>query len=232
MGPTLSSEHHLSKPYEDKPKRLDKGTLFLIDWDDTLMCTSFITLKTQPLTEKEQNLILNLGNIVSVFLSHCLEYGKVIILTNSSENWVKSTSVDYLGITDLIDKNIKIISTRDNYLKKGIDKKYWKELALEEIFNKYQNKFENLICASDSEKDINIFKKFMCKNKGINISTIKFKRKPNIMTLIKEIKYLIAHINIIIGTNKNYYLLKETKEKNEDDFNFHFGNLFDYIFSD
>ena len=31
MGPTLSSEHHLSKPYEDKPKRLDKGTLFLID---------------------------------------------------------------------------------------------------------------------------------------------------------------------------------------------------------
>ena len=37
MGPTLSSEHHLSKPYEDKPKRLNKGTLFLIDWDDTLM---------------------------------------------------------------------------------------------------------------------------------------------------------------------------------------------------
>ena len=232
MGPTLSSEHHLAKPYEDKPKRLNKGTIFLIDWDDTLMCTSFITLKTQPLTEKEQNLILNLGNIVSVFLSHCLEYGKVIILTNSSENWVKSTSVDYLGITDLIDKNIKIISTRDNYLKKGIDKKYWKELALEEIFNKYQNKIENLICASDSEKDINIFKKFMCKNKGINISTIKFKRKPNIMTLIKEIKYLIAHINIIIGTNKNYYLLKEAKEKQSDDFNFHFGNIFDYIFSD
>ena len=105
-------------------------------------------------------------------------------------------------------------------------------MALEEIFNKYGNKIENLICASDSEKDINIFKKFMYKNKGINISTIKFKKKPNIMILIKEIKYLIAHINIIIGTNKNYYLLKEAKEKQSDDFNFHFGNIFDYIFSD
>ena len=232
MGPTLSTEHSLSKTYETKSQRKDKETIFLLDWDDTLMCTSFITLKGEPLSAEEQNLILNLGNIVSVFLSHCLEYGKVIILTNSSENWVKKTSIENLGITDLIDKNIKIISTRDNYLKKGIDKKYWKEMALEEIFNKYGNKIENLICASDSEKDINIFKKFMYKNKGINISTIKFKRKPNILILIKEIKYLIAHINIIIGTNKNYYLLKEAKEKQSDDFNFHFGNIFDYIFSD
>ena len=75
-----------------------------------------------------------------------------------------------------------------------------------------------------------IFKKYMPNNKGINIATIKFKRKPNLLILIKEIKYLINYISSIIGTNKNYYLLKETKEKSAEEFNFHFINLFDYIF--
>ena len=143
---------------------------------------------------------------------------------------MKGTSIENLGITDLVDKNIKIISTRDNYLKKGIDKKLWKQMALNEILNKYGNKIENLVCASDSEKDINIFKKFMQDNKSINIATIKFKTKPNLLTLIKELKYLKSCIGSIIGTNKNYYLLKETKEKNSEDFNFRFINLFDYIF--
>ena len=103
-------------------------------------------------------------------------------------------------------------------------------MALNEILNKYGNKIENLVCASDSEKDINIFKKFMQDNKSINIATIKFKTKPNLLTLIKELKYLKSCIGSIIGTNKNYYLLKETKEKNSEDFNFRFINLFDYIF--
>ena len=230
MGPTLSTENHQTNQYESNHRPMNKETLFILDWDDTLMCTSFISLKGQPLSKEEQNQILNLGNIVSIFLSQCLKYGRVIILTNSSENWVKGTSVENLGITDLVDKNIKIISTRDNYLKKGIDKKLWKQMALNEILNKYGNKIENLVCASDSEKDINIFKKFMQDNKNINIATIKFKTKPNLLTLIKELKYLKSCIGSIIGTNKNYYLLKESKEKNSEDFNFRFINLFDYIF--
>lgn len=230
MGPTLSIESPSTNQSEEKPKRISKETLFILDWDDTLMCTSFITLKSQSLSKEDRNLILNLGNLVSHFLSHCQEYGKVIILTNSSEIWVKKTSIENLGISDFVDKNIKIISTRDNYLKKGIDKNNWKEMALDEIFNKYGNKIKSLICASDSENDINIFKKFKQKNKDINISTIKFKRKPNPLILIKEIKYLMKNISNIIGTNKNYYLLKETKEKKSDDFNFHFVNIFDYIF--
>ena len=230
MGPTLSIESPSTNQSEENPKRISKETLFILDWDDTLMCTSFITLKSQSLSKEDRNLILNLGNLVSHFLSHCQEYGKVIILTNSSEIWVKKTSIENLGISDFVDKNIKIISTRDNYLKKGIDKNNWKEMALDEIFNKYGNKIKSLICASDSENDINIFKKFKQKNKDINISTIKFKRKPNPLILIKEIKYLMKNISSIIGTNKNYYLLKETKEKKSDDLNFHFVNIFDYIF--
>ena len=230
MGPTLSTESSYTDHHDGQPKKIKKETFFIFDWDDTLMCTSFILSKAQPLSKDEKITLFNLGNLVSVFLSHCKEYGNVIILTNSAKNWVKQTALEKLGISDLEDNNIKIISTRDIYLKKGVDKKYWKEMALDEIFNKYKSKIENLICASDSERDINTFKKFMIKNKDINISTIKFKRKPNLLVLIKEIKFLINCLGKIIGSSKNYYLLKEEKETKSEELNFHFGNLFDYIF--
>ena len=119
MGPTLSSESPRASLSEGVPKTSKKETVFILDWDDTLMCTSFMKLKLQHLSESEKNLILNLGKIVSEFLSHCQEYGKIIILTNSTQKWVNKTAKEYLGLGDLSEKNIKIISTRDKYFKKG-----------------------------------------------------------------------------------------------------------------
>ena len=75
MGPTLSTE----TPNENKSssislkekhhKKSKKETIFILDWDDTLMCTSFISLKNQNLSREEKNTLLQLGKIVSSFLS-------------------------------------------------------------------------------------------------------------------------------------------------------------------
>jgi hypothetical protein len=231
MGPTISITNKDDESYHSKEKKvpkIKKETIFLFDWDDTLMCTHFINLKNQNLTEDEQYIVNNLGKVVWKFLKKCSEYGKIIIMTNSSEEWMKKTAVNFLKINEKMFENIKIISTRDKYLKKGIEKKKWKEIALNELLLKYGDKIENLICASDSEKDIEVFKNISKENKEINISTIKFKSKPSPLIMIKEIKYLSNFLYETIGSNKNYYLIKE-KPKN-DDFNYSFGSLFDYIF--
>ena len=149
-------------------------------------------------------------------------------MTNSSEKWLKKTALSYLKIEKDTIENIKILSTRDRYYKKGIESTKWKELALEEILMKYGDKIKNLICGSDSENDIEVFKNISKKNVDINISTIKFKTKPSPLIMIKQIEYLNKTINEIIGTNKHYYLIKEKQKK--DDFNFSFGYLLDYIF--
>jgi HD superfamily phosphohydrolase len=231
MGPTISISNKDDESYHSKEKKvpkIKKETIFLFDWDDTLMCTHFINLKNQNLTEDEQYIVNNLGKVVWKFLKKCSEYGKIIIMTNSSEEWMKKTAVNFLKINEKMFENIKIISTRDKYLKKGIEKKKWKEIALNELLLKYGDKIENLVCASDSEKDIEVFKNISKENKEINISTIKFKSKPSPLIMIKEIKYLSNFLYETIGSNKNYYLIKE-KPKN-DDFNYSFGSLFDYIF--
>ena len=230
MGPTLSSNNDKSINRSNSNYQASKGkeTIFIIDWDDTLMCTTFISHKALGLSDDEQYIVSNLGKVVSNFLKECNKYGKIIIMTNSSKEWIKKTTKDYLKINHESFDNIAIISTRDRYLKKGIEKKKWKELALDDLIAKYKEKIQNLICVSDSEKDIDVFKNLSTKNKEINISTIKFKTKPSPLIMIKEIKYLNDMMNEIIGKNKNYYLFKE-KQKN-DDFNLSFGSLLDYIF--
>ena len=232
MGPNISLNKN---DYSNTPntkiltqKASKKETVFVLDWDDTLMCTSFIFSRTQGLTNEEKNIINNLGKIVNIFLEECIKYGKIIIMTNSTEKWMKKTAENYLKIKKNLIEQIKIISTRDKFEKKRIESKQWKQITLEEILLKYGDKIENLICGSDSERDIDVFKNISKKYKDINISTIKFKAKPSPLIMIKEIEYLNKKLNDIIGTNKNYYLIKE-KQKT-DDFNFSFGYLLDYIF--
>ena len=232
MGPNISlNKNDYSNTPNTKiltPKASKKETVFVLDWDDTLMCTSFIFSRTQGLTNEEKNIINNLGKIVNIFLEECIKYGKIIIMTNSTEKWMKKTAENYLKIKKNLIEQIKIISTRDKFEKKRIESKQWKQITLEEILLKYGDKIENLICGSDSERDIDVFKNISKKYKDINISTIKFKAKPSPLIMIKEIEYLNKKLNEIIGTNKNYYLIKE-KQKT-DDFNFSFGYLLDYIF--
>ena len=214
--------------YEKSSTSSKKETIFLFDWDDTLMCTSFVLSKVQPLSEEEIKIITNLGSKATKILEMCSKYGESIIMTNSSKEWLKKTSDQYLKIKESFLNNIKIISTRDLYLKNNIKKEKWKEMALNQLLTKYEDKIENLICSSDSEEDINIFKNISKLRKEINVSTIKFKSKPSPLIMIKEIDYLGNTIFDIIGKNKHYYLIKE-KQKNEE-FNFPFGSFFDYIF--
>ena len=235
MGPTISSEKEdniSTSKVKILPRKVSKNakseTLFILDWDDTLMCTSFISSKNKPLSDEEKNIILNLGKIVNKFLKECDKYGTFIIMTNSTERWMKKTAENYLKIKKEHIENIKIISTRDKYLKKGIEINKWKELALEEILLKYEDFIKNIILGSDSENDIEVFKKISKKNKQINVSTIKFKTKPTPIIMIKEIEYLTKKLYQIIGTSKNFYLIKEKEKK--DNFNFSYGYLLDYIF--
>jgi hypothetical protein len=224
-----SQSNSLSKEsYEKASISSKKETIFLFDWDDTLMCTTFVLSKVQPLSEEEIKITTNLGEKVTIFLEKCSKCGKIIIMTNSSKEWLKKTSEQYLKIKESFFSNIKIISTRDLFLKNDIKKEKWKEMALNELLKKSGDNIENLICASDSEEDINLFKNISKLREEINVSTIKFKSKPSPQIMIREIDYLKNTIFDTIGKNKHYYLIKE-KQKN-DEFNFPLGSFFDYIF--
>jgi len=237
MGPALSfnqqnpQQINNSEFKNNSTLKIKKETIFIFDWDDTLMCTSFISFLVKNscgLSNDEQKLAKNLGKEVSNLFKICSKFGKIVIMTNSSNRWVKETSVNYLKLEEKEFKNIKIISTRDKYFGSEIKKDKWKELATNEILYKFENKIKNIIFASDSKSDINLYKIIAEKYKNLNVTTIKFKSKPTSLEIIREIKFVYSNINEIIGAGKNFYLIKE-EHNDEPNFNFHFGSLFKYI---
>lgn len=197
-------------------------TLFLLDWDDTLLCTSFITLKKFKLSKEESKLIEQLGKSVSEFLIKCLKKGSVIIMTNSNEAWVKLTATKLMKMDSNLFNEITIISTRDVYQKLRIAKKQWKKIAFKELIKNHDNKIKNLICVSDMPEDIEIFKNITEKYNDIKVATVKFRISPSPKLMLKEIKIMKDNLDNVVGSNKRYFLCKE---KDEDEL-FSFQNWF------
>ena len=223
MGPILPTQEQeteskslskLKMPTFTEVAILNK-TLFLLDWDDTLMCTSFITKKKLKLSASESEIVEHFGSLVSQFLTKCKKLGTVIIITNSNESWVKKTAFEYMKMKEQILKDIFIISTRDIFENQDVSKKDWKKIVFEKLLEKYEKKIKNLVCASDLPEDIEIFKNLIKQHKknNINISTVKFKYNPSIIVMIKEIQTMIKDLNELISSNKNYSLYEEKEEK-------------------
>lgn len=197
------------------------NTLIILDWDDTLMCTTFISLKKDTLSNKEMSLIFFLGERVSHFLMECKKFGKVIILTNSAKTWVNSTSEKMLKIPKDVSENIEIISARDKYVKESKSKKEWKKLAMEELIDEYKKANKglihlslNLLCISDSSEDIKLFKNIKEKfNEWIFLSTVKLKEKPSPLVMINQIQFMTKNLNKVIGKNGNYFLDNDNEEE-------------------
>lgn len=200
-----------------------QNTVILLDWDDTLMCTTFFSLKKDPLSEKEKNYIEYLGQKVTLFLTECKKFGKVIILTNSTMVWVNSSSEKLLKINKEILKDILIISARDKYSKIAKSKSEWKKLALAELFQEKKNYAEilNLLCVSDSYEDIRLFKSFKrTYSDWMKLSTVKLQLKPSPLVMMKEIQFMTKNLEKVIGNSHNYYLDngkdKEKENKNNE----------------
>ena len=109
MGPTISNakenNENINSPNTSSKKSSQNSrneTVFLLDWDDTLMCTTFIQHRIHPLSEEEQNIINSLGQAVAIFLEECKKYGKIIIMTNSNEDWMRKTASSFLKIRAML----------------------------------------------------------------------------------------------------------------------------------
>jgi hypothetical protein len=67
--------------------------VFIYDWDDTLLCTSFLTaLDFTGLPPDSLELIRRLDAAVSKLLELSSSRGEVYIITNATKGWVEYSS--------------------------------------------------------------------------------------------------------------------------------------------
>ena len=88
----------LKQKYKNIDSSISKeNTLFILDWDDTLFPTSNTVKQGISLSNNNTRNGLaehykELDRMISVFLKHILKYGKVLIITNATKEWISLSS--------------------------------------------------------------------------------------------------------------------------------------------
>jgi len=196
--------------------------IFIYDWDDTLMCTSYVApggvLNVEEMKQNDKLNMKSLDQLVSNLLKKSLDKGHVFIITNAAYGWVEFSSKKLYPLTYNILKKIKIISARGMCEKKYPgDYRQWKSIAfIETIKENNINllKTANIVSFGDSIIELEASHKLKDIFANGYIKTIKFKESPQPMELIKELKIISSQFDIILSNMRNLSI-KVAKKKNE-----------------
>ena len=184
-----------NKIASEKKEIIKNNTLFIFDWDDTLFFTTHINpsknLNFFYESKTEKRMMNKIELYVVEILKKALSKGTVLIITNSSDGWVHSCAKFYYpNLLPILDE-IKIISARELYQYKfPSEPLIWKvqtfnDLKLKFCFEKC--KVSNIICIGDDNGEIIAAKKLGESFENCLVKTIKFRDKPNLTDLIKQI---------------------------------------------
>ena len=198
------------------------NNLFFFDWDDTLLCTSYLVptgaLSEMEVNKKDKPIISSLDSLASKLLSKTLKLGYVFIVTNGAPGWVELSSTKFYPETAKVLKNVKIISAR-GLCEKNLpgDIRQWKTKAFKYALDTIQIKKNiptNIIFFGDSiiemESSYNVKECFS----NAYLKTIKFKENPSHTELEKELKIISSQLDSILTNFKNLSI-KVTRKKNE-----------------
>lgn len=196
--------------------------IFIIDWDDTLFPTNWVTKNNIDITEKDSYnkyklFFIELDNILSNVINTLNKLGNVFIVSNANLTWVKNCLAILPYTNKLVNAfGINVISARDNYLSNNSSGSImeWKISSFQDILvnvlNSIAGKFNeknylNIISIGDAEYEyvalMNLNNFFKINELDINyfLKNIKFIEKPEFNILIEQLLTLKKNIQTIVN---------------------------------
>ena len=179
------------------------NSMIFFDWDDTLLCSTFLIEKENKNLNKKH--ISQLENIVYNLLQLSLNYGDTYIITNASKNWVLYSSMIYFPKIIQLFNKIKIISARDAYEKNfPNNNKFWKLAVFMDITNLYnKNLITNIISIGDSLIENEAAFKLSSIFSECYIKTIKIQEESKPELLLKQLKLILKQFNFFHSSVRN-----------------------------
>ena len=176
-------------------KEIKNNTLFIFDWDDTLFFTTHLNQFKNKVffygNANEKRMIKTIESYIKDILNKALSKGTVLIITNSSKGWVEACAKFYYKNLISFLKNIYILSARELYQEQyPKDPVSWKIKTfddLKKVYNFEQCLITNIICFGDDKCEIIAAKKLGENINNCLIKTVKFRDKPNLEEMIKQL---------------------------------------------
>jgi hypothetical protein len=201
--------------------------IFIIDWDDTLFPTNWVTKNNIDITNSESYnkyklFFIELDNILSNVINSLNKLGNVFIVSNASLTWIKNCLSILPYTNKLINAfRINLISARDNFFNKNLEGFNpenssiidWKiscfQDVLVNVLNSIAGKFNeknylNIISIGDANYEyvalMNLNNFFKINKLDINylLKNIKFIEKPEFNIIIEQLITLRKNIQTIV----------------------------------
>lgn len=201
-------------------KNSDHNSIVILDWDDTLLCTTFLAPngfydERIILNSKQEEQIKILEDNVFALLSECLVSSDTYIVTNAAPGWVQYSCLKYYPkVHDLLAR-ISVFSARELFEKiHAGNMRKWKIETFQLIINKYRkNILTNIICIGDSFIEMEAGHLMAGEFEKALIKSIKFKEGPKIEELIKQLKLVNKQFSTIYKSTKSLKVTVEKKNK-------------------
>lgn len=190
-------------------------TCVIFDWDDTLLCTSFLTPYPSMLMDPRQIIPRDMVEPLETLdkcASSLLKQAKVLspdmtfIITNAAEGWVQMSSARFMPRTQAeLKKGVIIISARTKFEKLfPHDYQEWKIKAFLEAHSLLEkDAITNLIAIGDNNIEIEAAYHLASQFSNAFIKTIKFREGPSIQELTKQLKLVSNQFSQIVSAAKN-----------------------------
>jgi len=207
-----------TKIWQPTKKEKKHNTMIIFDWDDTLLCTSYLTPtgifnEDFELSEKDKDKLSKLESYVVKILKLAIAKGDTYIITNAAPGWVEySAERFYPEVKEILSK-VTIVSARGEYEKlyPG-DSRQWKIQAFLEMKKNFDTDLvANIICMGDSIIEMEAAHVLASKFNQAFIKTIKFREAPKPEELIKQLGLVSDQFSTIYSSAKNLTIRVERK---------------------
>lgn len=190
----------------------------ILDWDDTLFCTTFVehlSRETYPdIPDFAVSLLQGIERESYRLLSQSLSCGYVYIVTNADAEWFWNSAAKYLPRLLPLLARLTVISARDKFEKLyPADPGRWKLVSFFDLtYHKDLQSIDQLIVIGDSDYEMAAANAVGALFSKVQVKTVKLKEKPTACHLLWQLQELsdafpgIAALNTRVSVNLGQYL--------------------------
>jgi len=191
-------------------------TVIIFDWDDTLLCTSFLNASyDKPMSVNAKRHLKGIEQAALQLLELAMSLGEVFIITNAMEGWVEWSAEKYVpALLPILDR-LRIISARTKFeAEYPMDYGQWKIQAFLEVQRQLNSPVvTNLICLGDSQFEMDAVKVMGAEFAEAVVKTVKFRESPGPQELLKQIDLVRSKFKRIVENAGHLKIGLESKHR-------------------
>eukprot|EP00927_Polykrikos_kofoidii_P024750 TRINITY_DN22428_c0_g1_i1.p1 TRINITY_DN22428_c0_g1~~TRINITY_DN22428_c0_g1_i1.p1 ORF type:complete len:343 (-),score=60.14 TRINITY_DN22428_c0_g1_i1:71-1099(-) len=193
--------------------RSSRQTLTIFDWDDTLLCTTFLLNYSDEnglaLSPSSMQHLRDVEANAKRLLELALSRGQVLIITNGEEGWVQHSAAKWLpGLLPILRRDKLVVSARSRFEGQYLgDPGRWKIATFKSVAAEFTSDLTNvslnLVSLGDSEHDLQAAREMGNLCKPSFIKTVKFAQAPSLDMFSREMALAVNKYEKIVDTQKD-----------------------------